>query len=105
MEGGLTRANMMNAVWSTDLSLPLAAAGKYKVDGTKDAYAVEDGYIAVFDPASGGYKDTGFKVNLEGQDRRLHAVALRWARPARSTEAKRNVHVSDPDHPVPDPLT
>ena len=27
MEGGLTRANMMNAVWSTDLSLPLAAAG------------------------------------------------------------------------------
>ena len=67
MEGGLTRANMMNAVWSTDLSLPLAAGGKYKVDGTKDAYAVEDGYIAVFDPASGGYKDTGFKVNLEGK--------------------------------------
>jgi len=67
MEGGLTRANMMNAVWSTDLSLPLAAGGKYKVDGTTDAYAVEDGYIAVFDPASGGYKDTGFKVNLEGK--------------------------------------
>jgi len=67
MEGGLTRANMMNAVWSTDLALPLAAGGQYKVDGSTDAYAVEDGYIAVFDPAAGGYKDTGFKVNLEGK--------------------------------------
>jgi len=67
MEGGLTRANMMNAVWSTDLELPLAIGGKAKVDGTTDAYVAEYGKIEVFDPATGGYKDTGFTVDLEGK--------------------------------------
>jgi branched-chain amino acid transport system substrate-binding protein len=67
MEGGLTRANMMNAIWSTDIELPLAIGGKAKVDGTTDAYVAEYGKIQVFDPASGGYKDTGFTVDLEGK--------------------------------------
>ena len=67
MEGGLTRANMMNAIWSTNTSLPLSLGGKVQVNGTTDAYGVEYGKVQVFDPASGGYKDTGFTVDLEGK--------------------------------------
>jgi ABC-type branched-subunit amino acid transport system substrate-binding protein len=67
MEGGLTRANMMNAIWSTNTSLPLSLGGKVQVNGTTDAYPVEYGKVQVFDPASGGYKDTGFTVDPEGK--------------------------------------
>jgi ABC-type branched-subunit amino acid transport system substrate-binding protein len=67
MDGGLTRANLMNAIWSSDIELPLTLGGKAKVDGTTDAYAIEYGKMMVFDPAVGGYKDTGFTVDLEGQ--------------------------------------
>jgi branched-chain amino acid transport system substrate-binding protein len=67
MTGGLTRANLMNAIWSTDTATPLAIGGKAHVDGTTDAYAAEYGKIVVYDPASGGYKDTGFDVDLEGK--------------------------------------
>jgi branched-chain amino acid transport system substrate-binding protein len=67
MEGGLTRANMMNAIWSTDFEQPLAIGGRAKVNGTTDAYVAEYGKIQVFDPAAGGYKDTGFTVDLEGK--------------------------------------
>ena len=66
-EGGLTRANLMNAIWSTDTALPLVLGGKVKVDGTTDAYGIEYGKVQVFDPAVGGYKDTGFTVDLEGK--------------------------------------
>ena len=33
MEGGLTRANLMNAFWSFDIEAPLALGGVAKVDG------------------------------------------------------------------------
>jgi branched-chain amino acid transport system substrate-binding protein len=67
LQGGLTRANLMDAIWSTDTSTPLAIGGKAHVNGTTDAYVAEYGKIVVYDPAAGGYKDTGFSVDLEGK--------------------------------------
>ena len=67
LEGGLTRANLMNAIWSTDFEIPLGIGGKVKVDGTTDAYGAEFGRIVVFDPAKGGYQQTGFEADLEGK--------------------------------------
>jgi hypothetical protein len=68
MEGGLTRANLMNAFWSFDLEQPLTLGGVAKVDGVSDAYIAEYGVMSEFDPATGGYKTSeGVEVDVEGQ--------------------------------------
>jgi hypothetical protein len=68
MEGGLTRANLMNAFWSYDVEAPLALGGVAKVDGVTDAYISEYGVMAEFDPAAKGYKTSeGVEVDVEGQ--------------------------------------
>ena len=68
MEGGLTRANLMNAFWSIDLEPPLAIGGVAHVDGVTDAYTVEYGVMAEFDPAGPSYKTSeGVEIDVEGE--------------------------------------
>jgi ABC-type branched-subunit amino acid transport system substrate-binding protein len=68
MEGGLTRANLMNAFWSVDLEPPLALGGVAKVDGVTDAYISEFGVMAEFDPAGPSYLiSEGVEVDVEGE--------------------------------------
>ena len=68
MEGGLTRANLMNAFWSIDLEPPLALGGVAHVDGVTDAYIVEYGVMSEFDPAGPSYKTSeGVEIDVEGQ--------------------------------------
>ena len=71
MEGGLTRANLMNAFWSFDLEAPLALGGVAKVDGMKDAYISEYGVMAEFDPAARATRhgSEGVEVDVEGERR------------------------------------
>ena len=67
-EGGLTRANLMNVFWSLDIVPPLALGGVAKVDGTTDAYVVEYGVMAEYDPAATGYKVAeGVEIDVEGE--------------------------------------
>lgn len=67
-EGGLTRANLMNAFWSFDLEPPLFIGGRAKVDGVTDAYIAEYGVMAEFDPAAQGYKIAdGVEIDVEGE--------------------------------------
>ena len=75
---GLDEANMMNASEHGPVAPSRRPASTRWMD--EDAYAVEDGYIAVFDPASGGYKDTGFRVTWRA--RPASSRSLRSARPA-----------------------
>ena len=68
MEGGLTRANLMNAFWSYNIESPLALGGIAHVDGVTDAYINEFGVMAEFDPATGGYLvDEGVEIDVEGE--------------------------------------
>ena len=68
MEGGLTRANLMNAFWSYDTEGPLLLGGQVKVDGTTDTYVAEYGVMAEYDPANKTYKTAeGVEVDVEGQ--------------------------------------
>ena len=68
MEGGLTRANLMNAFWSMDVTPPLALGGVAKVDGITDAYIAEYGVMAEYDPATTSYLvDEGVEIDVEGQ--------------------------------------
>lgn len=68
MDGGLTRANLMNAFWSYDIETPIAIGGIAHVDGVTDAYISEYGVMAEFEPAGQTYnvKD-GVKIDVEGQ--------------------------------------
>ena len=68
MDGGLTRANLMNAFWSFNLKAPIAIGGIAHVDGIKDAYIAEYGVMAEYDPAGQTYKVAdGVKIDVEGQ--------------------------------------
>jgi ABC-type branched-subunit amino acid transport system substrate-binding protein len=68
MEGGLTRANLMNAFWSLDLETPLVIGGVSRVDGVTDAYVIEYGVMSEFDPAGPSYKvDEGVEIDAEGE--------------------------------------
>ena len=68
MDGGLTRANLMNAFWSFNLEGPIAIGGIGHVDGVKDAYIAEYGVMAEYDPAGQTYKVAdGAKIDVEGQ--------------------------------------
>ncbi|MDP9465296.1 MAG: ABC transporter substrate-binding protein [Actinomycetota bacterium] len=68
MDGGLTRANLMNAFWSFDLEVPIAIGGVARVDGVTDAYISEFGVMAEFDPAGQTYKVAdGVEIDVEGE--------------------------------------
>jgi branched-chain amino acid transport system substrate-binding protein len=68
MDGGLTRANLMNGFWSFDIEGPIAIGGIGHVDGVTDAYIAEFGVMAEYDPAGQTYKvGDGVKIDAEGQ--------------------------------------
>jgi len=68
MDGGLTRANLMNAFWSFNTNSPIAIGGVAKVDGVKDAYIAEYGVMAEYDPTGQTYKVAdGVKIDAEGK--------------------------------------
>jgi len=68
MDGGLTRANLMNAFWSYDLQTPIAIGGIAHVDGVTDAYISEFGVMSEYDPAGQTYKvNDGVEIDVEGQ--------------------------------------
>ena len=68
MEGGLTRANMMNAFWSFDLEQPLTLGGVAHVNGIDDAYISEYGVMAEYDPAGQTYLvEEGIEIDAEGE--------------------------------------
>jgi hypothetical protein len=68
MEGGLTRANMMNAFWSFDIEQPLTVGGVAHVDGIEDAYIAEYGVMAEYDPAGQTYLvEEGTVIDVEGE--------------------------------------
>jgi len=68
MDGGLTRANLMNAFWSFNTKTPIAIGGIAKVDGVTDAYISEYGVMAEYDPTKQSYKvNEGVKIDAEGQ--------------------------------------
>ena len=70
--GDLSRVGIVNAIWNTDLVLPLAYEGAlYKINGNNDGYGVEFAEMRQFIPGSGGtpgtFKSTGETFDLEGQ--------------------------------------
>ncbi len=67
MDGGLTRANIMNAVWSTDYPTPLVVGGKAHLDGIKDAYSLEFAEMLQYDAAKHSQVPTGDTFDVEGQ--------------------------------------
>ncbi|MGI9051226.1 MAG: hypothetical protein ACR2HQ_01015, partial [Ilumatobacteraceae bacterium] len=68
LEGGLTRANMMNAFWSFDLEQPLTLGGVARVNGIDDAYISEYGVMAEYDPAAMTYLvEEGVEIDAEGE--------------------------------------
>ena len=67
LEGGLTRANIMNAVWSTDVASPLAVGGKAHIDGIKDAYPLKFGEMLRYDASKGSQVPTGETFDVEGK--------------------------------------
>jgi ABC-type branched-subunit amino acid transport system substrate-binding protein len=68
MDGGLTRANLMNAFWSFDLKGPIAIGGIGHVDGLTDAYISEFGVMSEYDPAGQTYKvSDGVEIDVEGE--------------------------------------
>lgn len=72
LEGGLTRVNLMKAVWNADITNPLGLEGStYKTDGVNDAYLVEAAQFARYAPPADGeelgrYEPIGDLLNLEG---------------------------------------
>ena len=53
LDGGLTRANIMNAAWATDFAVPLLIGGSFKVDGITDAYGSEYVVMLQYDACEG----------------------------------------------------
>ena len=71
MEGGLTRANIMNAAWSIDFELPLILGGTAKVDGITDAYTSEYAEMLQYDATNRFAGAHRRHLRRRGQDRRV----------------------------------
>jgi hypothetical protein len=72
LPGGLTRPNLVIANRSLDFEHPLVLEGiATRLEGMNDAYFIEGGQMReyVFDEATGtgGYRDVGEVINLEGE--------------------------------------
>ena len=67
LDGGLTRANIMNAAWSTDFAVPLILGGKFHVNGTTDAYGSEYAVMLQYDASTGSQVKTGDTFDVEGK--------------------------------------
>jgi ABC-type branched-subunit amino acid transport system substrate-binding protein len=67
LDGGLTRANVMNAAWATNFKVPLILGGTFHVDGITDAYGAEFAAMLQYDAATGSLKATGLEFDVEGK--------------------------------------
>lgn len=72
MEGGLTRVNLMRAMWNADHVNPLQFEGMTaRTDGVDDAYLVEGAQFGryTYDEATGvgSYEYVGDLINIEGE--------------------------------------
>jgi ABC-type branched-subunit amino acid transport system substrate-binding protein len=67
LEGGLTRANIMNAAWASDFAVPLLIGGTFKVDGITDAYGSEYAVMLQYDAAQGSQVQTDVVFDVEGE--------------------------------------
>jgi branched-chain amino acid transport system substrate-binding protein len=67
LEGGLTRANIMNAAWATNFEVPLILGGTFHVDGITDAYGAEYAEMLQYSAAEGSQVRTGLVFDVEGE--------------------------------------
>ena len=73
MEGGLTRTNLMKAVWNMDFVHPLLRDGVDIItDGVNDAYIIEGAVIAEYVPPTeegslGSFSDLSDLISVEGE--------------------------------------
>lgn len=66
MDGGLTRANVMNAAWNLDIEPPLLF-GPVKLDGNNDAYGVETLEFVKYSAAKHAMERTGKTYDQQGK--------------------------------------
>jgi branched-chain amino acid transport system substrate-binding protein len=59
LEGGLTRANVMNAAWNMDMERPLMINPEQVTSGPEDPYAVESGEMGAYSVETGGWEPVG----------------------------------------------
>ena len=73
MDGGLTRTNLMKAVWNMDFVHPLLRDGVNVItDGVNDAYIIEGAVIAEYVPPTeegslGSFSDLSDLISVEGE--------------------------------------
>ncbi len=68
LEGGLTRANLMLAIRSLDMTHPMTLPGiAFEMNGNADAYLIEGSDVARYDAATQAWQTQGGIVQLNGQ--------------------------------------
>ncbi|MEZ5262200.1 MAG: hypothetical protein R2755_10595 [Acidimicrobiales bacterium] len=68
LDGGLTRANLIVAHRSLDMTPPTHLWGlRLHMDGNKDSFMIEGGVFARFDAAAQVWKDEGNLIDLDGK--------------------------------------
>ena len=73
MEGGLTRTNLMRAIWNADFEHPFGVEGaQVRTDGVNDAYTIEAAQLGSYVPpqpgeVAGHFENVGDIVDLEGE--------------------------------------
>ena len=67
LDGGLTRANLMNAAWELDDSWFAAWGGQARVDGVEDSYVLETGQMVTWDAAKQAMVPAGDPIDREGK--------------------------------------
>ncbi|MBA2953209.1 ABC transporter substrate-binding protein [Nocardioides sp. CGMCC 1.13656] len=67
LDGGLTRANLMDAAWNLDSQWFASVGGAARTDGTKDAYALETGQMVSWDAAKKELVPVGEPIDREGK--------------------------------------
>lgn len=73
MEGGLTRTNLMRAVWNADYEHPYGVKGaRLRSDGVNDAYLIEVAQLGSYVPPAAGekaghFEPVGAVIDLEGE--------------------------------------
>ncbi|MGY1841979.1 ABC transporter substrate-binding protein [Modestobacter sp. SYSU DS0875] len=59
MDGGLTRANVMNAAWNMDISRPLMLHPEQQTSGPEDPVLSEAGEMGAYSAETGGWEPVG----------------------------------------------
>ncbi|MFC4006980.1 ABC transporter substrate-binding protein [Nonomuraea purpurea] len=76
MPGGLTRVNVLKAMWNSDVAVPVSLDGiRFRTSGVDDAFLMESARIATYVPPKDGAKAghftfSGDLLSIEGQSGR-----------------------------------